>query len=670
MTSNGETIRQLPSLPQVLVHILEVMQGDEMSFSQLAERIRYDSAISARLLAIANSTPNAATSRSPTIDRALLVLGIDTIKTVVITTAIRQFFNGFARDQQSFLKTFWRRSLMLASGAQKLAHLTGYHAPDQAYLAGLLADVGQLLLLQQHGQSYLDRWHATANDGQLLIAEREHFDRTHPEIGAALIAGWQVDPIMIDAIYRHHDNDRSLTDNHHLVKIINLASRLSAPRQIPTDVDALFGFSNDFLVDLRQRISDDARQLAQTMDIDTEDGRQTDSEHAHHLLGQHIAQISELDQARTALRKAADSRDAHPTIQRVVHIMLGVERSFLFLCGPGRHELRTGAPDFTPLTADMRLPLELGRSIVSDAFLNNRTIDSSERTVLTTFDRSLLRASLSQRLICIPLPNGDELLGVLVLGADAPLSMPPPALAALCREIAATLARPEPPTVNDARLQWHVAEAIHEAGNPLSIIGNYLEMLRLKLGDEHHAAQDIPMIRQEIDRVGSILLQLKEPAAPRRADEALDINALIEQLSQIFKNSIFAAHTLALELRLDPQLPPITADASSIKQIMINLIKNAAEALDESGIVIVSTEVADNRRDDRRYVAITIEDNGPGIPEAIRATLFSPAVSSKGKGHAGLGLSITKRLVEELGGTITCSSGTWGTRFHILIPQF
>jgi signal transduction histidine kinase/HD-like signal output (HDOD) protein len=656
-------------LPQVLVHILEVMQGDEMSFPQLAERIRHDSAISARLLAIANSTPNAATTRSPTIDRALLVLGIDTIKTVVITTAIRQFFNGFAREQQSFLKAFWRRSLMMASGAQKLAHLTGYHAPDQAYLTGLLTDVGQLLLLQQHGQSYLDRWHAAVDDGQLLMAEQEGFDKTHPEAGAALIAGWQVDPTMIDAIYRHHDNSRSLTDNHHLVKIINLASRLSDPGPTAADVDTLFGFSDDFLASLQVQISDDARQLAQAMDIDTDDGRQTDSEHAHHRLGQQIAQISELAQARTALKQAADGQDVYLGIRRLVHIMLGAGRSLLFLRQPGQPELRAAMRDFPQLAADTRLPLEPGRSIVSDAFLKNRIIDSNERTVLTAFDRSLLRDCLSQRLLCIPLPHDGELLGVLVLGMDAPLPMPPPALAALCREIAATLAKHESSGTNAARLQLHIEEAIHEAGNPLSIIGNYLEMLRLKLGDEHQATKDILMIRQEIDRVGSILLQLKEPAPLGRADAALDINALIGQLSQIFKHSIFAARKLTLELRLDPRLPPITADASSIKQIMINLIKNAAEALDESGIVIISTEMADARKDGRSQVAITIEDNGPGIPEAIRDTLFSPAASTKGSGHAGLGLSITKRLVEELGGTITCFSGAWGSRFHILIPQ-
>src|SRR5690625_3318652 len=150
-----ETTDQLPSLPHVLVHILEVMHGDEINFSQLAEHIRHDTAISARLLTIANSTQNAATSRSLTIERALLVLGTDTVKTVIMTMAIRQFFSGFARNEQSFLKSFWCRSLMMANSAQRLASLTGYHAPDQAYLTGLMADVGQLLLLQQQKLSYV-----------------------------------------------------------------------------------------------------------------------------------------------------------------------------------------------------------------------------------------------------------------------------------------------------------------------------------------------------------------------------------------------------------------------------------------------------------------------------------------------------------------------------------
>lgn len=667
MTSNGQTTNQLPSLPQVLVHILEVMQGDEISFSQLAERIRHDSAISARLMSIATSSPMATTARAPNIERALLVLGFDTIKTVVITTAIRQFFNGFARDHQNFLKAFWRRSLMTAIGAQKLAYLTGYHAPDQAYLAGLLSDIGQLLLLQQHDQTYLNRCQALTNDHELLQEELDHFDRSHPETGAALVAGWQIDPAMIDAILRHHDDGRSLVDALQLVKIINLANRLSAPNFSSPGIDILFGFNENLLLDLRQQNMQEAKTLAQTLEIDTGNDWHTDSEHAHTLLGQRIGQLSELEQARAVLKQARDEQDLQQVIQRVAHIMLDAERSHIFLINHENQELEVRTLATWPSALTRSLPLELGHSIVSDAFLKGCNIDSSGRTVLTSFDRSLLRSCLSQRLVCIPLKKRGQSQGVLVLGLNAPLPIASDALSALCTEIAAALFETETNS-SDSDLHLRIEEAIHEAGNPLSIIGNYLEMLRLKLGDEHQATEDIHLIRQEIDRVGNILLQLKEPTAPKFASTLLDLNALIEQLAKIFERSIFTAHSLKLELRLNPELPLINADASLIKQIVINLVKNAAEALDESGTVIISSDTIETLKNENPAIALTIEDDGPGIPELVMKNLFSPKVSSKGQAHAGLGLSVTKRLVEELGGEIDCHSGTWGSRFQILIP--
>jgi nitrogen-specific signal transduction histidine kinase len=72
----------------------------------------------------------------------------------------------------------------------------------------------------------------------------------------------------------------------------------------------------------------------------------------------------------------------------------------------------------------------------------------------------------------------------------------------------------------------------------------------------------------------------------------------------------------------------------------------------------------------RLYVEIAVADNGPGFPEALRAQLFQPVTSAKGKGHAGLGLSIVKHLVDELGGLASCRSHpAGGAVFAILLPQ-
>lgn len=98
---------------------------------------------------------------------------------------------------------------------------------------------------------------------------------------------------------------------------------------------------------------------------------------------------------------------------------------------------------------------------------------------------------------------------------------------------------------------------------------------------------------------------------------------------------------------------------------MINLMKNAAEAMQNGGTLLVSTN-----GNAGEYVEITLRDDGPGIPAEVMESLFKPVASSKGAGHAGLGLSIVKNIVDELDGKIFCrSNGISGTVFQILLPR-
>ncbi|MCD6526938.1 MAG: ATP-binding protein, partial [Desulfuromonas sp.] len=121
-----------------------------------------------------------------------------------------------------------------------------------------------------------------------------------------------------------------------------------------------------------------------------------------------------------------------------------------------------------------------------------------------------------------------------------------------------------------------------------------------------------------------------------------------------------------LHLDLAPELQPITSYAGSLKQILINLLKNASEALPPQGSVWVSTR-GQVYKNNRQYVEIEIRDDGPGIDGEILRQLFQPVTSTK-KGHSGLGLTIVKNLVDQLQGEISCSSSNAGTRFQILLP--
>ena len=105
-----------------------------------------------------------------------------------------------------------------------------------------------------------------------------------------------------------------------------------------------------------------------------------------------------------------------------------------------------------------------------------------------------------------------------------------------------------------------------------------------------------------------------------------------------------------------------------MKQVFINLIKNATEAMPNGGNIHIGTRY-DFNEDKEEQLEVTIRDDGPGIPDHIRSQLFSPFLTSKGNGHAGLGLTIVNNIIKELKGNVTCESiSNVGTTFQVTLP--
>ncbi len=209
----------------------------------------------------------------------------------------------------------------------------------------------------------------------------------------------------------------------------------------------------------------------------------------------------------------------------------------------------------------------------------------------------------------------------------------------------------------------------HEVSNPLTIINNYLYLLGKKIDNNHPAQEEIRFISEEIERVGNILLRAKDPKpATRTKHKPVDINKLITELDTLFKSSLYKTNRIESILRLDEDIPDIYCSKDKLKQVLINIIKNAVEAMKDSGTIEIVTR--DNfYQNSEQYVEISIQDNGPGIDAEILNHLFKPVTSTK-QGHSGLGLSIVNTLVNELSGNISCySRPEYGTEFKILIPR-
>ncbi len=690
-------IDQLPSLPQVLVQILDAVQKDNADYQRIADIIRHDAGIATRLVAVANSSYYGRAKNCESIERALLFLGTDVVKTIVITASIKQFFSHFNQQHQNFLKSFWRRSLITANFAQVLATLTSYSAPDEAYLCGLLADVGQLITLTNNEKQYLAMLENAHTDSQLLTAEQQQFGTTHCEIGADLIDSWGISGFMGDAVRYHHEADKLILDAHHLVKIVNLASQLSATEDIDDQAlataDNLFGLNESLTRELFSRINSDVDAIASSLGIDISDTETTGKgyQQANQQLGERLGELGELAQLNAALWQARSQDGLQEAAQRSLFLTLGITGSVLFLLDKEKQRLcsQTSGQD-TPepnQALNFEIPLEAGRSLISDAFLQDHQQSSSQSKTLTVVDRQMLRYCQSDILVCWPLTQNatkaigqSNTVGVLVFACSqeklTELEQRASLATQICQEIASAIADTtqrfqlidqEGPT--SSQYQLHIREAVHEASNPLSIIRNYLEMLRIKLGDEHDANEGLELIKDEIDRVGNILLRLKDPEQITEGDTTVDINEVIKATAHIFEDSICVTKNISLETHLDSNLTETSGNPEHLKQILTNLLKNAVEALEAGGKITVSSE-ASVSFSGRDFTAINIEDNGPGIAPEIKKNLFSPVNSTKGQGHSGLGLSIVKKLIDDMDGSIVCRSNpNSGTQFQILLPN-
>jgi len=207
----------------------------------------------------------------------------------------------------------------------------------------------------------------------------------------------------------------------------------------------------------------------------------------------------------------------------------------------------------------------------------------------------------------------------------------------------------------------------HEIKNPLGGIRGAAQLLHREL-PRPQLAEYTQVIINEADRLQSLMDRLLTPhrlPQPR----AFSVHEALERVK-----SVILAETpvgLVIERDYDVSLPPILADMEQIIQALLNIARNAVQAMHGEGLLLFRTRVARQviiaRRRYRHAARIEIIDNGPGIPEGIRDKLFYPLVSGR-EGGTGLGLSIAQTYVNQYRGTIEFESRPGRTCFTIHLP--
>lgn len=194
----------------------------------------------------------------------------------------------------------------------------------------------------------------------------------------------------------------------------------------------------------------------------------------------------------------------------------------------------------------------------------------------------------------------------------------------------------------------------HEIKNPLTPIQLSAERLRHKYlhtmspEDADVLDRSTNTIVQQVETLKQMVKAFSDYARmPAVELNTLDLNQLITDVLDLYQSN----NTSRIITQLDSTMPYIEADINRMRQLLINLVKNALEAMEDQtdGMLTLTTECA--KKAACHYVEIKIADNGPGIPQNMLSTLFEPYITSKPKG-SGLGLAIVKKIVEEHGGVL------------------
>ena len=219
----------------------------------------------------------------------------------------------------------------------------------------------------------------------------------------------------------------------------------------------------------------------------------------------------------------------------------------------------------------------------------------------------------------------------------------------------------------------------HEIGNPIGIVMGYLELLKQEDTTPAEHKEYIQRTEKEISRIHQIIGQLLEISRPSKTGfESVPVHDLLADIVEVFKVQPLTAN-ITFECDYQAHGNTVFADSNQLRQVFLNLIINAADAIrsmgkNAQGTVTISTESVSDRQmasgKQADVISIRFEDNGPGIPEENLGNIFDPFFTTKepGKG-TGLGLSVSFMIVERFGGEITVESEPGsGTILSIHLP--
>jgi two-component system NtrC family sensor kinase len=218
-----------------------------------------------------------------------------------------------------------------------------------------------------------------------------------------------------------------------------------------------------------------------------------------------------------------------------------------------------------------------------------------------------------------------------------------------------------------ASLGKMAAGVAHEINNPLTSILINSHLIAERLEGDGRFDENLKLIIEETERTSAIVSGLLEFSRQTTADkEPADIHEVLEKSLFLLKSPILV-HKVTVQKEIAENLPRVMIDVNKIEQVFTNVILNALDAMPNGGTLRICSKVSE----DNRFVEVTIQDDGGGIPEDIMDKIFDPFFTTKGMKGTGLGLSISYGIIQQHGGSIDVKSEVGvGTKLTVYLPLY
>lgn len=683
----------LPSPPHIFSKLLDICRDPDSSIDELANLVSTDAVLTSKLIMAVNSAAFSTGQAVSDVGHAISIVGHDLVKTMVLTSSIQQLFAGLVNSRKKAVCDAWVDSLYCAVFARHIALALGYEHPQDAYLAGLLHDFGQLIFGVKFHEQYIDMLDS-GSENNIVLEEISRFGVSHTELGACIIEEWpSLSPAIADAVRFHHEEE--LQDSDILCQIIAEASQLARHwsrfggadekwQSVLVDDEEL----SNIYIQVKSSVSHTVTSLGVPLSGSgslSQDHLTNDLERVTIKLGRKIRDAS--------LINVICSEETYPAIvnsPKSLLLKVARELQLLFsisdvvlLFPDSKDASFLKLYELNHIHSISKFPVENTNSKIIRSFLEKRNFwieaDNRHDEIKSISDRQIVRRLNHDIAYSLPLGYGDKVIGTVVIGSSKAqrtyLASQTEFISGYLKNITDTWLKTDRVNRQQAleenakkeQEQKDIEKLIHEISNPLTIIGNYIDIIKANtVADARESSTEIDILKEEMQRIGNIVLNFKDTKYSESG--TVFLNDELKMCIPLYVTFVGDDKEVQITWNLDESDPEIKITRDALRQIVLNLIKNAVEAQTDNIEITVSSHNFVNI-DGMVFAQFAIADRGRGVDAITRRLLFSSLASTKEGKSRGLGLSVVAEILGRFNGKIKYMENEGGgALFEVLIP--